>query len=343
MKKINIRYVKKTISSAIISGLLAYFLFKTNDLFSKIVISLFLVFGISFFVKNVCLILNKNKLAKIFSKVNVVAFLIYFFGFIIMWCYTSLKNGGYLQTLFSIPFWLVGIYIVKKRLFNQKDKINNEKSNTKTKIRIDFRILISALLVGIVFVSGIVMLFFGIRDTYKLNIKTKGYITAIGYFNNYDVFDVDDDGITYKLTYIYTVDDKEYSITTDYGTNYIPEENSSREIKYNPNNPEEAVIIGTNSKNGLIYGGAFFTFGSLTFIIAALTVLGYFDKFKIDILGTYIGFLFLTIGLGIILFQTGTTMSLLETIKSFGLLIAIPIMFIVVGIIQIIKCLVKKK
>ena len=34
----------------------------------------------------------------------------------------------------------------------------------KTKIKIDFRILISALLVGIVFVSGIVMLFFGIRD-----------------------------------------------------------------------------------------------------------------------------------------------------------------------------------
>lgn len=343
MNKINIRYVKKTISSAIISGLLAYFLFKTNDLLSKIVISLFLVFGISFFVKNVCLILNKNKLAKIFSKVNVVAFLIYFFGFIIMWCYTSLKNGGYLQTLFSIPFWLVGIYIVKKRLFNQKDKTNNEKSNTKTKLKIDIRILISALLIGIVFVSGIVMLFFGIRDTYKLNIKTKGYITTNGYYNNYDIFKSDEDGTTYKLTYIYTVDGKEYSITTDYGTNYIPEKNSSREIKYNPNNPEEAIITGTNSKNGLIYGGAFFTFGSLTFIIAALTVLGYFDKFKIDILGTYIGFLFLTIGIGIILFQTGTTMSLLETIKSFGLLILIPIMFIGVGIIQIIKCLLKKK
>ena len=40
---------------------------------------------------------------------------------------------------------------------------------------------------GIVFVSGIVMLFFGIRDTYKLNIKTKGYITTNGYYNNYDV------------------------------------------------------------------------------------------------------------------------------------------------------------
>ena len=91
------------------------------------------------------------------------------------------------------------------------------------------------------------MMFFGIRDTYNLKNKTKNYITTTGYFNNYDVFDADEDGITYKLTYIYKVDGKEYSITTDYGTNYIPDENSSREIKYNPNNPKEAVITGTNS------------------------------------------------------------------------------------------------
>jgi len=341
MKKINIKYIKPSISSAIISGLLAYFLFKTNDLLSKIVISLFLIFGISFCARNILLILNKNKLAGKVSKIYIMAFLFYFFGFILMWCYTSLKNSAYLQTLFSLPFWLLGIYFVKKRLVKPTEKTINEKS--KIKFNIDFRILISALLVGIVFISGIVMLFFGIRDTYRLNSKIKDYITAIGYFNNYDVFDVDENGITYKLTYVYTVKDKEYSVTTDYGTNYIPEENSSREIKYNPNNPEEAIITGTNNKNGLIYFGAFFTFGSLTFILAALSVLGYFDKFKIDILGIYIGVLFFLIGIGIILFQTGTTTSLTETVKSFGMLILIPVMFIIVGIIQIIKCLLKKK
>ena len=180
-------------------------------------------------------------------------------------------------------------------------------------------------------------------DTYRLNSITKGYIATDGYYRECDIFSSDEDGTTYKLTYVYTVNNKEYSVTTDYGTNYIPEENSSREIKYNPNNPEEAIITGTNSKNGLIYFGAFFTFGSITFILAALSVLGYFDKFKVDILGTYIGFLFFIIGIGIILFQTGTTTSLIETIKSFGLWILIPIMFIIVGIIQIVKCLLKKK
>ena len=41
-----------------------------------------------------------------------------------------------------------------------------------------------------------------------LKVKTKDYIITTGYFNNYDVFDADEDGITYKLTYIYKVDGK---------------------------------------------------------------------------------------------------------------------------------------
>lgn len=336
----NLRNIKQTITSIIVSIFLSYILITTNDLFTKIIVIPFLLFGISFFIKNLCLMFNKKQLAKLFSKINVIAFLIYLFGFMIIWCFVSIKNRDYLQILFSIPFWLMGIYIIKKRFFNQKVKINNDKNNSK--FNFDFRILISAFLVIIVFLSGIAMMFFGIRDTYNLKVKTKDYITTTGYFNNYDVFDADEDGITYKLTYIYTVDGKEYSITTDYGTNYIPDENSIREIKYNPNNPKEAVITGTNSKNGLIYFGAFFTFGALTFVIAVLSVLGYFDKFKIDILGTYIGLLFFIIGIGIILFQTGTTTSLIETIKSFGFLIIIPIMFIVIGIIQTVKCLIKR-
>jgi len=338
---VNLRNIKQTITSIIVSIFLSYILITTTDLFTKIIVIPFLLFGISFFIKNLCLMFNKKQFAKLFSKINVIAFLVYLFGFMIIWCFTSIKNKDYLQVLFSIPFWLVGIYIIKKRFFNQKVNVNSDKN--KSKFNFDFRVLISAFLVITVFLSGIVMMFFGIRDTYNLKNKTKNYITITGYFNNYDVFDADEDGITYKLTYIYKVDGKEYSITTDYGTNYIPDENSSREIKYNPNNPKEAVITGTNSKNGLIYFGAFFTFGALTFVIAALSVLGYFDKFKIDILGTYIGILFFIIGVGIILFQTGTTTSLIETIKSFGVLIIIPIMFLVVGIVQVVKCLLKKK
>jgi len=331
-------YTRKLISSVFITILLIYFMIKTSS--PKIIFVPFLICAISMIGKSISLIMEKKKYVNIFDKSFTIGFLLFWFGFLIYANYIAIKDKQWQLVAFSLVFWIVGIYFAKKRLVKPKEKTNNEKS--KTKLNIDFRILISALLVIIVLLSGIAMLFFGIMDTYRLNSITKGYIATDGYYRECDIFSSDEDGTTYKLTYVYTVNNKEYSVTTDYGTNYIPEENSSREIKYNPNNPEEAIITGTNSKNGLIYFGAFFTFGSITFILAALSVLGYFDKFKVDILGTYIGFLFFIIGIGIILFQTGTTTSLIETIKSFGLWILIPIMFIIVGIIQIVKCLLKK-
>lgn len=332
-------YTRKLVSSVFSTIILIYFMIKTTS--PKIIFVPFLICSISIIGKSIFLIIEKKKYANIFDKSFTIGFLLFWFGFLIYANYIAIKDKQWQLVAFSLVFWIVGIYFAKKRLVKPKEKTSNEKS--KTKLNIDFRILTSALLVIIVLLSGIAMLFFGIMDTYRLNSITKGYIATDGYYRECDIFSSDEDGTTYKLTYVYTVNNKEYSVTTDYGTNYIPEENSSREIKYNPNNPEEAIITGTNSKNGLIYFGAFFTFGSITFILAALSVLGYFDKFKVDILGTYIGFLFFIIGIGIILFQTGTTTSLIETIKSFGLWILIPIMFIIVGIIQIVKCLLKKK
>lgn len=192
----NLRNAKQTIAVLITSIFLSYVLITTKDLLTRIIVIPFLLFGISFFFKNVCIMLNKNKLAKMFSKINMIAFLIYLFGFITFWCYTSLKIGAYIQIIFSIPFWIVGIFIIRKRFFSQKAKIHNEKK--KAKINIDFRILISAFLVLVVFLSGIVMLFLGIKDTYQLKIKTKNYITTSGYYSAYDIFKSDEDGTTYN-------------------------------------------------------------------------------------------------------------------------------------------------
>ena len=83
--------------------------------------------------------------------------------------------------------------------------------------------------------------------------------------------------------------------------------------------------------------GAFFTLGATVFILAGLYALGCFDNIKINIMGIYIGIVCLVVGIGIILFQNGTTGSFMETVKSFGLWILIPFMFIIVGIQQLIK------
>ena len=318
--------------SIFITVLLLHFYIKTPN--GKLVFIPFLICSISLLIKNIFLILNKDKYAVIFNKIFSIGFLLFWFGFLIFLCYTSVMNKAYSLLLFSIPFWIGGIYIMKKRLMKSSTKIA---SNRKTKI--SFEVIISCLLVAVTLLSGILMLFFGIKDTYKINKQTKDYLTTNGYYNNYKIYKTDKEGTTYKLIYIYKVDNKEYTISTDYGTNYIPKKNSVRKIKYNPNHPDEAILVGANSKNSLIYVGTFFILGSLTFVIFGLTVLGIFDKFKLDIISTYIGLVFVIIGIGIIVIKKGTTISLIETIKSFGLWILIPILFVIVGIHQIIKCL----
>ena len=333
--KIKSIFISRLIYSLFVTMLLIYLFIKTSD--GKVIIFPFLICSFSLLGKNIFLVLGKKNIVKLFNKIFIYSFLLFCFGFLLFWSYINFVNKEYISLLFSLLFLVVGIGLGKKYLF----KTNKKQLNSK--INFNFKIIISIFLVAICLFSGILMLFFGIKDTYYLNKKTKNYITINAYFNSYDIYDIDDDGTTYTLTYIYTIDDKEYSISTDYGTNYIPDENSTKKIKYNPNNPGEAIITGTNGKNSLIFIGAFFTFGTLTFILAVLSMLGYFDKFKIDILGTYIGLLFLMIGIGIILWQNGTTMSLIETIKSFRLWVFIPLMFIFVGVFQLIRCLILKQ
>ena len=136
----------------------------------------------------------------------------------------------------------------------------SSKEETKNKeSKFNFSIIVSSFLVLLVLIIGITCLYFGIKDTYKLN------------------------------------------------------------------------------SNFLIFFGAFFTLGGTVFVLAALQMKGIFDKVKIDVVGTYIGFVMLIIGVGIILFQNGTTLSFIETIKSLGIWILIPILFIVSGIYLTIK------
>ena len=295
----------------------------------------FLICSFANLGKNISLLMNKKNNVSFFNILYRLSFLLYWFGFLIYWCYTNIINKDYSLLLFSLPFWGIGVYMLYKHFL----KKNNYPPKVNSKFQLNFKLITGSFLVIICLLSGITMLFFGIKDTYQLNHRTKNYITTDGYFDDYEIYNSDEEGTTYKLTYIYTVDEKEYTITTDYGTNYIPDKNSIRTIKYNPDNPKEAILVGTNSKTVLIFLGGFFTFGALTFILAALSILGYFDKFKIDIVGSYIGALFLVLGIGIILFQNGTTSSLIKTIKSFSLWILIPFMFIIVGIFQLIKSL----
>ena len=112
--------MKKIITSIAAAGILLKVLFNTNDLMTRIVVIPFLVFAVALGMKNVLIIMNQKALAIKVSKVYVVAFLIYWFGFLIYWDYSSFMDGNYMKILYSVPFWLGGIYFTYKRLLKKK-------------------------------------------------------------------------------------------------------------------------------------------------------------------------------------------------------------------------------
>lgn len=112
--------MKKLITSIAVTGILFKVLFNTNDLMTRIIVIPFLVFAVALGLKNALIMMNKKALAVKLSKVYVVAFLIYWFGFLIYWDYASFIDGNYRKVLYSVPFWLGGIYFTHKRLLKEK-------------------------------------------------------------------------------------------------------------------------------------------------------------------------------------------------------------------------------
>lgn len=122
MEKINAKYIKKCITSASIFGFLTYILITTKDWITRIVVIPFLIFSLFFCIEKILLIINKNKLAKKVSKVYVIAFFVYWFGFLICWDYISIFNKDFMSVLFSLPLWFGGGYIISKRFRNKNEE-----------------------------------------------------------------------------------------------------------------------------------------------------------------------------------------------------------------------------
>ena len=216
----------------------------------KMIFVPFLLCGVSMAGKNVALILGKEKYASIFTKFFIVGFLMFWFGFLAVGCYLSIRDKHYSMMIFLLPFWLVGIYLVRKKLLGIESK-NSAQS------RINFGIIISAVLMIAALVSGAII--FGLG------------------------------------------------------------------------------IVESNAE--MLFAGAFFIFGALTFVLAALTVKGVFDKFKIDVLGMYVGVLLVAIGIGIVALKYGQVHSFAGTSQAFGFWIIIPIMLVAADAFQIVKCI----
>ena len=332
----NTVFINSIIKAIFILMLLIFFFIKNEQLYLRLFILAFILLIICNIAKNICNLLNKPKIANFFHKLFIITFIILVISFLIVWSYIEIINKRYFDLIFTIPFWIFIVYIIRKYFFGIKNSL--KQSNKKS--RFNFKMIVSSFLVVSVLLVGIVCLFLGIKDTYYINKKTKNYLTTTAYYNNYEIYDFSDrDGTTYRLIYTYKVGNSEYTIKTDYGSGSIPDINSKRQIKYNPNNPSEAVFLGTNKNKMLIYFGAFFLLGGMVFVLGFLYIWGIFDKVRINILGLYIGIVFLIVGGGIISLQLGEVSSLISVIKQMKFWFLIPVIFIIIGTFQIIKCL----
>ncbi|MBS7020559.1 MAG: hypothetical protein KH135_01625 [Firmicutes bacterium] len=69
--------------------------------------------------KYVLILMNRTRLVPFFHKAFIFGFLLYWFGFLLTWCYHSIKLEDYESLLFTIPGWIIGILIVRKKIFDK--------------------------------------------------------------------------------------------------------------------------------------------------------------------------------------------------------------------------------
>ena len=148
----------RLISSIFIIALLIYFMIKTTS--PKIIFVPFLICSISMAGKILSLIFNREKIAIIFNKLFIAGFFLFWFGFLIFACYITVRDKNYVFTVFTLPFWLSGIYFMRKKLFS----VNKEKEE---KSKINFIKIISAGLVITVLLAGLFLIVFGIIKAEK--------------------------------------------------------------------------------------------------------------------------------------------------------------------------------
>ena len=298
----NIVFIRNIIKALFVLIILTFVLVINKQLYLRLFILAFILLTICNIIKNVFNLLNKPKIANLFHRLFIIIFITFAICFLIIWSYVEIKNKQYLYLIFTIPFWIFIVCIIHKCFFS----VDNNSKKIKKKGRFNFEMVISYFLVASTLLVGIICLFIGIKDTYYSNKQTKSYLTTTAYYDNYEIYNSNDrNNSTYRLIYIYEVNSNKYTIKTDYGSSSIPDINSERKIKYNPQNPSEAIFLGTNKNSMLIYFGTFFFLGGMIFVLGFLYIHGIFDKIKIDILGLFIGIVFLVLGIGIIGIQLG--------------------------------------
>ena len=142
-------------ASVCATGILLYVMGKTTS--PKIILLPFLICALSLAGKSIAQMLHKEKLVVAFHKCFVGGFVLFWMGFLAVAGYICIRDENYGMLIFLVPFLLVGCFLIKNKLLGKKSKTDGSPFR--------FANIISAGLVGIALLSGVVLLVLGIQRT----------------------------------------------------------------------------------------------------------------------------------------------------------------------------------
>ncbi len=202
-------------------------------------------------------------------------------------------------------------------------------------------ILVGIMLIGATLIAG------GVMSSIRNKEYTKYYVETKGVLSGTDIYSSDYDGETYSLEYEYVVDGEKYYISTDYGTGIVPKEGTTKTIRYNPDNPNEAVIAGNTTSVIFYVIGFMFFFIPMVLIMAESNQKEDTNKRKAKerIMPILIGIIFAGIGIGFyILMCSGTDdLSLKSAFDTAGFIAVIPLLFVLLGVYVAISSILPRK
>lgn len=298
--------------------------FYHGDLIARLLLTPFIVCAIATLFKSVFTLKGNLKWSQYCNRIYVISILVYSLGFFVAFWYLAIKNRIYSLMIILLVISLAIISTIRYHFFKKKQsKEELEKENKRflkrERLKRKMEHLARPIIFSLLLILGITLLFFGAFNWLVVKEETKDYKEVSGHFMNAFVYNQDEDGTTYALTYYYVVDGKKYQITTSYGTGMVPKKSSIRTIIYNPKNPEEAKIIGGDSFVILLLIGFMFT------VIPVLFLIETFSKNKKDKKPSRFSFFAFSMGMflftlcyGILYMMTGT-FSFIQMFQMYGI------------------------
>ena len=326
----NLKNMLGTLILLLFNIIILILIVNSNQLFAQFILLQFLIIGTCFLISQILGFIKNIKLATFFNKLGALFFLVYVLICINIWSYEAIKGKEYVLLLFVLPFYVVILFSIKIVIVGK-----NKKSTFFRNL--DFAKICTNVFCILCIIGGIIMLSVSTVSIFNYSNKISNYVETKGYFYDYSTYSDN----TYTLIYSYYVNNIEYTVSTTYGTAMIPKQDTIKTVKYNPDNPEEAVIVGGESYKFMIFIGILFII--IPIIIMAknsLFSIGYNNKYSKLVLGLII----IILGLIPLYLITGS-FSVIKLISDYSIDYLpqnlIIIFFLVVGIILLIESTIK--